>query len=176
MADFSSSGPAISDSDFVKPDLTAPGIDILAGSTPDLANGTTGEYFGYLSGTSMAVPMVAGIAALLKEAEPDWSPAAIKSALMTTARDDVVTEDAAFSANPFDMGSGHVDANVALSPGLVYESSYEDFRAYLCGTDTRIVPATECAMLEAAGYPVSARQVNLPSIGITELIPGDEVV
>jgi subtilisin family serine protease len=176
MATFSSRGPAISDSDFVKPDLTAPGIDILAGSTPDLANGTTGGYFGYLSGTSMAVPMVAGIAALLKEAEPGWSPAAIKSALMTTARDDVVTADAAFLANPFDMGSGHVDANEALSPGLVYESSYEDFRAYLCGTDTGIVPATECAMLEAAGYPVSARQVNLPSIGITELIPGDEVV
>lgn len=175
MAGFSSRGPAISDSDFVKPDLTAPGIDVLAGSTPDLANGKTGEYFGYLSGTSMAVPMVAGIAALLKEAEPDWSPAAIKSALMTTARDDVVTEDAAFLANPFDMGSGHVDANAALAPGLIYESSYEDFRAYLCGTDAAIVPATECAMLEAGGFPSSARQLNLPSIGITELIPGDEV-
>lgn len=176
MAGFSARGPAISDSDFVKPDLTAPGIDILAGSTPDLANGTTGEYFGYLSGTSMAVPMVAGIAALLKEAAPEWSPAAIKSALMTTARDDIVTQDGEFLANPFDMGSGHVDANEALAPGLVYEASYEDFRAYLCGTETAVVSATECAMLEAAGYSSSARQVNLPSIGITELIPGDEVV
>jgi subtilisin family serine protease len=176
MGNFSSRGPALSNSDFVKPDLTAPGIDILAGSTPDLAAGLQGEYFGYLSGTSMAVPMVAGIAALLKEAEPDWSPARLKSALMTTARDNVVTEDAAFLANPFDFGSGHVDANQALSPGLVYDSSFEDFRAWLCGADTDIVSASECETLEAAGYPTSARQVNLPSIGITELIPGDEVV
>jgi subtilisin family serine protease len=176
MAAFSSRGPAISDSDFLKPDLTAPGVNILAGSTPDLANGTKGQYFGYLSGTSMAAPMVAGIAALLKEAEPDWSPAAIKSALMTTARDDVVAEDSAFLANPFDMGSGHINANEALTPGLVYESSYEDFRAYLCGTDTSIVDPGECAALQAAGYPTSARQVNLPSIAITEMIPGDQIV
>jgi len=176
MASFSSRGPALSDSDFVKPDLTAPGVNILAGSTPDIANGLRGEYFGYLSGTSMAVPMVVGIAALLKQAEPDWSAATVKSALMTTAYGEVVGEDTGFFANPFDRGSGHVDANQALDPGLVYESSYEDFRAYLCGTDTPIVTAAECAALQSAGYSNLPRQLNLPSIGITELITGDEIV
>jgi subtilisin family serine protease len=175
MADFSARGPALSNSDFVKPDVTAPGVNILAGSTPARINGTPGEYFGYLSGTSMSVPMVAGIAALLKEARPDWSPAAIKSALMTTANDNVRTGDTVVFANPFDMGAGRVEGNLALDPGLAYESSYEDFRAYLCGTGTPIVTATECEMLEAAGYPTASRQVNLPSIGITELIPGDQV-
>ena len=176
MAAFSSRGPALSESDFVKPDLTAPGVNILAGSTPDIANGTRGETFRYRSGTSMAVPMAAGVAALLRQAEPDWSPGALKSALMTTAYDEVVTEDSALRANPFDMGSGHIDGNEALSPGLVYDARLEDYQAYLCGTEALIVSPDQCATLEAAGYPFSSEQLNLPSIGVTELIPGDEIV
>ncbi|MGD8341290.1 MAG: S8 family serine peptidase, partial [Gammaproteobacteria bacterium] len=176
MASFSSRGPALSESDFVKPDLTAPGVNILAGSTPDIANGRRGEYFQYLSGTSMAVPMVSGIAALLKEAEPEWSPAALKSALMTTAYDDVVTEDGEFLANPFDMGAGHVSGNEALSPGLVYEARFEDYRAFLCGIEPVIVPPAECGSLQAFGLPAAPEQLNLPSVGVTELIPGDQVI
>ena len=80
MSDFSSRGPALSDWNFLKPDVTAPGINILAGHTPDVANGLKGELFQYLSGTSQAAPETAGVAALLKEAHPDWSPAALKSA------------------------------------------------------------------------------------------------
>ncbi|MDX1561455.1 MAG: S8 family serine peptidase, partial [Gammaproteobacteria bacterium] len=176
IAEFSSRGPNLSEADFVKPDLVAPGVDILAGSTPDVANGTRNELYQYLSGTSMAAPMVAGIAALLKEANPDWSPATLKSALMTTAYAGLVTEDGEFLANPFDMGTGHVNANLAIDPGLIYDSQYEDYVAYLCGTDRPIVGPAECTDLAAQGFPFAPEQLNLPSVGITELIPGDVVV
>src|SRR5690606_33421555 len=85
VADFSSRGPSLSDENFVKPDVTAPGVDILAGTTPDAPNnGLAGERFQYMTGTSQSAPEVAGIAALLKEAHPDWPPGTLKSALMTT--------------------------------------------------------------------------------------------
>src|SRR5690606_38707665 len=92
MAEFSSRGPALSDPGFLKPDVTAPGVDILAGHTPDTLVGLQGQTFQYLSGTSQAAPQVAGVAALLKEAHPDWPPATLKSALMTTARLDVTRD------------------------------------------------------------------------------------
>src|SRR3970282_2354207 len=111
MGGFTSRAPSLSDSDFLKPDVTAPGVDILGGHTPDVANGFAGEYFQYQTGTSMAAPEVAGIAALLKEGPPDWSPSAIKSALMTTAYQDVVREDSESLADPFDMGGGPLDPN-----------------------------------------------------------------
>ena len=176
MADFSSRGPALSESDFVKPDLTAPGVNILAGTTHDPVNGQSGRHFEYRSGTSMAAPMVSGIAALLKHAEPDWSPGTLKSALMTTARRDVVSADPGFLANPFDMGSGHAVGNDALDPGLVYEVGFDDYRAWLCGTGAAIVAAADCTALEAAGFPFAPEALNLPSIGITELIPGDVIM
>ena len=176
MAAFSSRGPSLSESDFIKPDLAAPGVNILAGSTPDVANGPPGEYYQYLSGTSMSTPMVAGIAALLKQANPDWSPGALKSALMTTAWGGLATEDGEFVANPFDAGAGLVNGNEAIDPGLVIDAGYEDFVAYLCGTDDPIIAATDCADLAVAGYPFAPEQINLPSIGVTELIPGDVVI
>ena len=82
MQGFSGRGPSVWEPNVLKPDLTAPGADILAGHTPDAANNVRGELFQYLSGTSMAVPHVAGTAALLKEAHPDWSPAALRSAMI----------------------------------------------------------------------------------------------
>jgi len=175
MASFSSRGPAIGESDFIKPDITAPGVQILAGTSPDVLNGIPDAWFQYRSGTSMAAPMIAGIAALLKEAEPDWSPATLKSALMTTAYDEVVTANSSVRANPFDMGTGHVDANSALNPGLIYETGYADYRAFLCGLDNVPIDTGDCDSLLAAGFTSHAEALNLPSIGITELIPGDEI-
>jgi len=175
VTSFSSRGPSISENDFIKPDLVAPGQNILAGSTPDIANGTRGEYYQYLSGTSMAAPMVAGVAALLREAQPDWSPGTLKSALMTTAVRDLVIEDGEFIANPFDMGAGRVDGNAAFDPGVVVDAGYEDYVAYLCGTETPIVSNDECAQLAATGFPLAPEQLNLPSIGVNELIPGDVI-
>ena len=89
MGVFSSRGPGPIE-DILKPDVTAPGINILAGNSPDAVNSVAGESFSFRSGTSMSAPHVAGVAALLREAHPEWTPAAIKSALMTTAYQDVI--------------------------------------------------------------------------------------
>jgi subtilisin family serine protease len=170
MAGFSSSGPNNTNPDILKPDVTAPGVNILAGQSPDLANGIQGENFQYLSGTSMAVPHVAGIAALIRQAHPDWSPAAIKSALMTSARQDVVKKDAVTPAGAFDMGSGHVVPNSSVDPGLVYEAGREDYDAFTCGTSTPRVTDDECRQLAAAGFPTAAVDLNLPTIALSTLV------
>lgn len=174
LGDFSSRGPALADPDFLKPDITAPGINILAGHTPDVANGLRGELFQYLTGTSMAVPQVAGVAALLKEAHPQWTPGMLKSALTTTADPEVVLEDGETPAHPFEIGAGHIGANRAIDPGLVYDTQFADYAVYLCGRDKPPFTPEDCAALAANG-DADARQVNLPSIGITQLITGDRV-
>jgi subtilisin family serine protease len=175
MGDFSSRGPNLSEPDFLKPDVTAPGIDILAGNTPDAANGVRGEWFQYLSGTSMAAPETVGAAALLKEAHPDWSPAMLKSALMTSAYTKVYASDAETLAGPFDMGAGHIAPNSAVDPGLVYDSGLLDHAAFLCGLEYAPFTPTDCDVLAAAGYSFSPSELNLPSIGVSRLITGDVV-
>ena len=174
MADFSSRGPPLSDQNFLKPDVTAPGVDILAGQTPDVANGVPGETYQYLSGTSQAAPEVSGVAALLKEAHPDWTPGRLKSALMTSAYQGVIRSDGN-AADPLDMGAGHIDPNRAVDPGLVYDSDYRDHAAYLCGFVRPPIPSDECATLAGAGYSDDPREMNLPSIAISDLITGDAV-
>ncbi|MFQ5635044.1 MAG: S8 family serine peptidase, partial [Gammaproteobacteria bacterium] len=170
MGSFSSRGPNLTAPDILKPDVTAPGVDILAGQTPDVANGLRGENFQYLTGTSMAVPHVAGVAALLREAHPDWTPAAIKSALMTTSRQDLVKEDGQTTADPFDFGAGHVVPNDATDPGLVYEAVKEDYDAFTCGTKEPRPTESECARLVDAGFPTAAADLNLPSIAVSSLV------
>jgi hypothetical protein len=174
VADFSSRGPPLSDANFVKPDVTAPGVDILAGHTPDVANGLRGEWYQYLSGTSQSAPEVTGVAALLKEAHPGWSPAALKSALMTTTYVEVERTDGE-PADAFDMGAGHIDANRAIDPGLVYDSSFADHATYLCSYHEPPFSASECAAHAAAGHPSAAVDLNLPSIGVAALISGDVI-
>ena len=168
MGSFSARGPAPV-RDVLKPDVTAPGINILAGFSPDSAYSTPGENFAYLSGTSMATPHVAGVAALLRQAHPDWSPAAIKSALMTTARQDVASSSDAGDAGPFDFGAGHIVPNAALNPGLVYEISGDEYDAFACGIDFPTVPVARCDELEAAGLSFESRQLNLPAIAMSAL-------
>ncbi|TDJ44828.1 MAG: hypothetical protein E2O52_07555, partial [Gammaproteobacteria bacterium] len=170
MGSFSSRGPNLTAADILKPDLSAPGVNILAAQTPDVANGVRGEMFQYLSGTSMSVPHVAGIAALLKEAHPDWSPAVIKSALMTTARQDVVRENGETDADPFDFGAGHVVPNLAVDPGLVYDAGREDYDAFMCGTKQPRVSAADCQVLIDAGLSTDAADLNLPSIALSSLV------
>ncbi|WOL15431.1 hypothetical protein Cni_G24212 [Canna indica] len=143
VAAFSSRGPNAITPDILKPDLIAPGVNILAswtgtaGPTGQSADSRRTE-FSIISGTSMSCPHVSGLAALLKGAYPDWSPGAIKSALMTTAYAnyaagggilDVATGSA---ATPFDFGAGHVDPPKAMDPGLIYDVDVNDYLDFLC--------------------------------------------
>jgi len=174
MQGFSARGPSPWEPNVLKPDVTAPGVDILAGHTPDVANNVQGERFQYLSGTSMAVPHVAGVAALLKQAHPDWSPAALRSALVTTARQDIRKEDNSTAADPFDFGGGHLVPNLAVKPGLVYDAGTSDYDAFLCGRGAARL-AVDCAALEAAGFPTDGTDLNQPSIAINELVSSQVV-
>lgn len=168
MAAFSARGPGPAP-DILKPDVTAPGVNILAGFTPDATNATPGEDFAYLSGTSMSTPHVAGIAALLKQASPDWSPSAIKSAFMTTARQDLTASDGESAAHPFDYGAGHIVPNSAIDPGLVYDVSDDAYDAFACGTASPIVAAERCQQLEDAGFSFAGADLNQPSIAVARL-------
>jgi subtilisin family serine protease len=184
MADFSSRGENPVAADIIKPDVTAPGVNILAGHTPFPTAGARGQLFQSISGTSMSSPHVAGSFALLRQAHPDWSAAMAKSALMTTARRDVVKEDGSTPADPFDMGSGHIDpsgpvsaANSPFNPGLVYDAGLFDYFAFLCGEDTSVFldPASTCTGFESAGRSLAASDLNLASIGASQ-IPGSVTI
>ncbi|KAL3652804.1 hypothetical protein CASFOL_002485 [Castilleja foliolosa] len=136
MASFSSAGPNSVIPEILKPDITAPGVSIIAAYTQ--ARGPTDEdfdlrrvEFNSVSGTSMSCPHIAGIVGLLKTLHPDWSPAAIKSAIMTTAStlDNTrkpITDASHLQATPFNYGGGHVQPNRAMDPGLVYDLSTND--------------------------------------------------
>ena len=168
IASFSSRGPGPV-GDVLKPDVTAPGVDILAGNTPEAINTTTGETYGYLSGTSMAAPHVAGIAALLKERHPGWSPGAIKSAIMTTARQDITRDAEGTAAVSFDFGSGHVVPNDALDPGLVFDATADEYDAFACGIASPGVEPARCDELAAAGFSFAAVALNQPNIAVAQL-------
>ena len=153
MAAFSSRGPAGA---FLKPDVTAPGVQILAGDTPVVedpaTSGPGGELFQAIAGTSMSSPHTAGAAILLRALNTEWSPGQIKSALMTTATQDVVKEDTVTPADPFDFGAGRIDLRRAGTPGLVFDETAENMA--LLGND-----------------PINAVHLNLPSIN-APVMPG----
>jgi len=168
MASFSARGPGPAP-DILKPDVSAPGVNILAGFTPDAANAMPGESFAYLSGTSMSTPHVAGVAALLLQANPHWSPAVIKSALMTTAHQSLTASDGETAAIPFDYGAGHIVPNDAVDPVLVYDISDDEYDAFACGAVSPAVAAARCDELSAAGISFAASDLNQPSIAIERL-------
>ncbi len=168
-AAFSSRGPITAGGgDVLKPDLMAPGNDILAATAPP---SSFGQSFNVYSGTSMSAPHVAGLAALLKDLHGDWSPMMIKSALMTSATDVIDLGTPAPNTNPvliFRQGAGHVAPNRAKDPGLVYDSNALDWLAFLCGKTTGVNAAT-CSSLVAAGYSLDASDLNAASIAIGDL-------
>jgi subtilisin family serine protease len=164
-ASFSSRGPLLAgNGDLLKPDVIAPGQDILASVAPP---GNGGLDFNVYSGTSMSSPHVAGVAALLRQLHPDWTPMMIKSALMTSAYD--VLDGANTSpAVIFSQGAGHIAPNPAASPGLVYDSNINDWFAFLCGATNGVNPAL-CTALSEAGYSLDPSDLNTPSIAIGDL-------
>jgi subtilisin family serine protease len=163
MAGSSSRGPNVANANIMKPDVAAPGTDILAGVTADLtrdqrnavaAGATAPTNWAFYSGTSMASPHVAGLAALLKQKNPGWTPAAIKSALMTTAmmtkadgQNGAVAWDATARTTgtlPWGQGSGFVQPNGAANPGLVYDATEIDYARFLCGLKINVYSAATC--------------------------------
>jgi len=163
-ASFSSRGPLrAGGGDLLKPDVIAPGQDILAAVAPP---GQAGLEFNLLSGTSMSAPHVSGLGALLKQLHPNWTPMAIKSALMTSAYD--VLDSGSVASRIFSQGAGHVKPNSAADPGLVYDAGFNDFLAFLCGTTTG-VSASTCTALKAAGFSTDASDFNSPSIAIGDM-------
>src|SRR6267142_2359632 len=138
-ASFSSRGPLrAGNGNLLKPDVIAPGQDILAAVAPP---GNGGQLFNVYSGTSMSAPHVAGLAALLKDLHPNWTPMMIKSALMTSASDVLDGPN----TNPlviFRQGAGHVVPNSASDPGLVYYSNANYCLSFLFRATTRVNPST----------------------------------
>jgi subtilisin family serine protease len=165
-ASFSSRGPLTAGGgDLLKPDVIAPGQDILAAVSPTPPN--AGRDFNLYSGTSMSAPHVAGLAALLKDAHPTWSPMAVKSALMTSANDVLDGPN----TNPlviFRQGAGHVRPNKATDPGLVFDSGWNEWLAFLCGNSSAVGAGT-CNALVGAGYSTDASNMNTASIAIGDL-------
>ncbi|KAH7424310.1 hypothetical protein KP509_11G002200 [Ceratopteris richardii] len=197
VALFSSRGPAaknhmLQDSDILKPDILAPGSLIWGAWTPLGLDEPAfqGQHFAMISGTSMAAPHIAGIAALIKQAHRDWSPAAIASAMVTSAS---ITDSKGepllaqhYSSNesiflipatPFDFGGGAINASAALDPGLVFEADYEDYIAFLCSVAR--MDQTEVIKVTGSGCNAQVRpasDLNSPSITISNLVADRTVV
>ncbi len=155
-AAFSSQGPLQASGDLLKPDIMAPGVDVIAAVSPD---GYNGRDFDALSGTSMSSPHIAGLAAVIQSANKGWTPDMIKSALLTTAND-------VGGLSPFDDGSGHVNPNAALDPGLVYKVGFNQYLGFMCGTGQ--LAASTCT--DVFGVRVlDPSDLNQPNIAIGEL-------
>lgn len=156
IADFSSRGPSTTtDGDILKPDLAAPGVDVVAAVAPPTNHGRSWDF---MSGTSMSSPHVAGLGALMKAAHPTWLPSEIKSALMTTTMDTVSSAD-----DPFAQGAGFVQPNSATDPGLVYPTTPNEYRSYLVSLGVVFVPPFNTLP------PVDASDLNQASISVGKL-------
>lgn len=143
VTSFSSRGPNLVAREILKPDLIAPGVNILAAWTghagpTSLSSDKRRVGFNIISGTSMSCPHVTGIAALIRAAHPGWTPSAVKSALMTSSviidnrKSPISDSITGLPANAFAIGAGHVNPNAALDPGLVYDLGFDDYVSFLC--------------------------------------------
>ncbi|KAG8056417.1 hypothetical protein GUJ93_ZPchr0002g26699 [Zizania palustris] len=169
VAAFSSRGPSSIYPGVLKPDIAAPGVSVLA-AAPATAS-FQGIPYHFLSGTSMSCPHVTGIVAVLKSIHPQWSPAALKSAIMTTTR----TLDNNWMpiqangyvpkiADPFDYGAGFVNPTKAADPGLIYDISASDYLKFF-NCMGGLGPRDNCTTAKGG----SLTDLNLPSIAIPNL-------
>ncbi|KAI3505265.1 hypothetical protein L1887_27290 [Cichorium endivia] len=182
VASFSSRGPSMASPGIVKPDIIGPGVSVLAAWPISVENNThTKSTFNMISGTSMSCPHLAGISALLKSEHPDWSPAAIKSAIMTTAgqlslNGQPIEDEREHPASIFAIGSGHVNPSKANDPGLIFDIQPNDYIPYLCGLGYSskqvgiiVQKRVSCSKV------IPEAQLNYPSFAVT-LGVGDEKV
>ncbi|KAL4592834.1 hypothetical protein LXL04_005840 [Taraxacum kok-saghyz] len=177
VTSFSSRGPSQETSGILKPDIIGPGVSILAAWPVSIDRTTTISTipFNVVSGTSMSCPHLSGIAALLKSAHPDWSPAAIKSAIMTTAdlvnlNNQSIEDERELPASLFALGSGHVNPSKASDPGLIYDIQPDDYIPYLCGlkyTSQQVITIVQKQVSCTNGSSIPQAQLNYPSFAIT---------
>ncbi|PKI75168.1 CO(2)-response secreted protease-like [Punica granatum] len=182
MAYFSSRGPSSLTRNILKPDVTAPGVDILAAWIGNDTKGTPGKgtpAFSVLSGTSMSCPHVSGIAAVVKSRNPSWDPSAIRSAIMTTATQtnnlkSPITTHTGSVAAAYEYGSGQVNPAVSLNPGLVYETNASDYLNFLCYYGYSITDIKTIAGNASDGFSCPAdsnadliSNMNYPSIAVS---------
>jgi len=159
IAGFSSRGPSLATGDQLKPDIAAPGVDVLAAVSPA---GHGGRLWDLESGTSMSSPHIAGLSLLIKQKHLDWTPDMIKSAMMTTAYDLKSGND------PFAQGAGQVDPTKFLDPGLVYQSGgFNKYLGFICSTMGDAV-SSACPQVK-----IRANELNLPSLAIGALAGTD---
>ncbi|WP_405219852.1 cell wall-binding repeat-containing protein [Agrococcus sp. Ld7] len=159
VAGFSSRGPALAEgSDVIKPDVAAPGVGIIAAG-PNPADGE--PTYRFLSGTSMAAPHVAGLAAIYLGAHPNATPAEVKSALMTTATD-TLNDDGSASTDVWAQGAGHVNTQSMMDAGLIYQNGTTDWFGYLRGLGYGLPE-------EWVGSAIDPSDVNIASIAVGSL-------
>ncbi|KAL2525112.1 Subtilisin-like protease SBT1.7 [Abeliophyllum distichum] len=176
VTSFSSRGPSFSSPGILKPDIVGPGVSILAAWPVSVDNNTDEKSatFNVISGTSMSCPHLGGISALLKSAHPDWSPAAIKSAIMTSATQSSlaggpILDERNLPADLFATGSGHVNPSKANDPGLIYDLQPDDYIPYLCGlgyTDNQILTIVQHPVKCSNISSIPEAQLNYPSFSI----------
>ncbi|XP_027177792.1 subtilisin-like protease SBT1.8 [Coffea eugenioides] len=151
------------------------GVSILAAwpSFVDNSKNSTAS-FKLQCGTSMSTPHLSGIAALIQSLHPDWSPAAVKSAIMTSADflnhdGSLILDERMLLANLFAIGAGHVNLARVADAGLVYDIHPDDYLQYLCGlnyTDDQIVFITQRRITCANIYSIPEAELNYPSFSI----------
>ncbi|XVF13248.1 hypothetical protein REPUB_Repub08aG0192200 [Reevesia pubescens] len=175
VTSFSSRGPNMQSYGILKPDIIGPGVSILAAWPVSVENKTnTKSTFNMISGTSMSCPHLSGIAALLKSSHPDWSPAAIKSAIMTTATlvnhgGKPIVDQTNAPADIFATGAGHVNPSKANDPGLIYDLQPDDYIPYLCGlnyTDEEIITIVQKTVNCSTVSKIAEAELNYPSFSI----------
>ncbi|RZC80700.1 hypothetical protein C5167_043278 [Papaver somniferum] len=179
VAGFSSRGPNLESIYIIKPDIIAPGVDILAAwpgnvSPTGLSSDLRRTEFNIQSGTSMSCPHVTGLGALLKGAHPDWSPARIRSSLMTTAyihdsTGRVLLDEVNYNTSKaWDMGSGHVNPEKALDPGLVYDLTVDDYLDFLCASNytARNIRSIARRPVDCTKKGLQPWDLNYPSISV----------
>ncbi|KAL5803738.1 hypothetical protein ACOSQ3_030538 [Xanthoceras sorbifolium] len=170
VADFSARGPCKTEPNIIKPDVIAPGVNIIAAhSDPRLP-------YTAVSGTSLSCPHVAGIVGLLKILHPRWTPSAIKSAIMTTATTKYANSHPILNGNneeatPFDYGSEHLRPDLAADPGLVYDLSVDDYLNFLCarGYNEKTISLFYPRKPFVCPKSSSLADFNYPSIAVADL-------
>ncbi|CAI5463682.1 unnamed protein product [Closterium sp. Yama58-4] len=183
LAYFSSTGPVANPyttpslpkptNDILKPDIIGPGVSLWAAWRSDSLSSASKPSFEAISGTSMATPHLAGIAALVIQKYPFWTPSQVMSAIVTTAtRTNIagapIGTPAGVTATPWDMGGGHVNPSRLLDPGLTYNAGATDYYNFLAGLGLSKAKAMLPKGVKLAG--IKPYDLNRPSISVGRLV------